>query len=226
MSGEGGPKTYSIWGFVACFSLLGVVGIVLLLTMGSPGAPTEQVGTRQTLAEEVSAPDAVGKDVAASSSSTTTSTTTSTTEPERSSTSTSTPPADTVPPSQGTADGVTQVLTADGSTSYVFRAPSGVELTTLETVVAPMTLRLSEDSGTAYLSVGCARSADEFLAQVLVQESESLVTFVAIAVAPPGGAPCPATSTPRQVELKLTSPIAGRALSVIPWGTPVPPVGG
>jgi hypothetical protein len=224
VSGEGGPKTYSIWGFVACFSLLGVVGLVLLLTIGSPGAPTEQVGTRQTLSEEVAAPDAVGKDVAASSSSTPTSTTTSTTEPSPS--PTSTPPADTAPPSQSTADGVTQVLTAEGSTSYVFRAPPDVELTTLETVVAPMTVRLSPDSGTAYLSVGCARSADEFLAQVLVQESETLVTFVAIAVAPPGGAPCPTSSAPRQVELKLTNPIAGRALSVIPWGTPVPPVGG
>ena len=104
MRDEGGERTYGIWGFVALFSLLTLMGVVLLLVSGGSDRGTTQVSSPQTLPA-------------------TTSTTSTSTAP------TSTAPTSSVPTTASDAalpDGVTDVLREDGATSYVFAAPADI----------------------------------------------------------------------------------------------------
>jgi hypothetical protein len=200
---EGGERTYGIWGFVALFSLLTLMGVVLLLVSGGSDRGTTQVSSPQTLPA-------------------TTSTTSTSTAP------TSTAPTSSVPTAASEVDlpeGVTDVLREDGATSYVFAAPADIGGSSLEAAVAPMGVRLADDGRTATLTVGCVRSSEEVLAQVLVTEGEQSVTFAAITVAPPDAPPCPtASEDPRTVELTLDRPLDGRSVVVVPAGTEVPPL--
>ncbi len=70
--------------------------------------------------------------------------------------------------------------------------------------------------------MGCARSADEFLAQVVVTEDVRSVSFAAISVVPPDSLPCGDGAEPRRVELQLLEPLGERSVVVVPAGTEVP----
>ncbi len=204
MRGKGGERTgertYGIWGFVAFFTLLCVIGVLLLVFGGSSGGGTTQLPTRQTL------PDAAG--------------TASTTSADGTSSEGGT--EGTTPSGAALPDGVTSVLSEGGSTSWAFRPPADADTTSLDPVVAPTTVRIGDDDRSATLSIGCARSAEEFLAQVVVTEGERSVTFAAIAVVPPDAAPCAAGAAPRTVEIELVEPMAGRSVVVVPAGSTVP----
>jgi hypothetical protein len=188
--GEGERRTYGIWGFVAAFALLGLVGMVLLLLGVASGGGTSQVPTRQTLPDRAT-------------STTSTSTTQDTSGAQL-------------------PDGVTEVLSEGGTTSYVFGPPTGADTTSLQPAVAPTTVRVADDGRTATLAIGCARSSEEFLAQVVVTEGDQTVTFASITVAPPGAPPCAPGAATRQVELGLVAPVADRAVVVVPPGAEVP----
>jgi hypothetical protein len=188
--GEGERRTYGIWGFVAAFALLGLVGMVLLLLGVASGGGTSQVPTRQTLPDRAT-------------STTSTSTTQDTSVAQL-------------------PDGVTEVLSEGGTTSYVFGPPTGADTTSLQPAVAPTTVRVADDGRTATLAIGCARSSEEFLAQVVVTEGDQTVTFASITVAPPGAPPCAPGAATRQVELGLVAPVADRAVVVVPPGAEVP----
>ncbi len=192
MRGEGERRTYGIWGFVAAFASLGLVGMVLLLLGVASSGGTSQVPTRQTL-------------------------------PDRVTSTTSTPTSSTKDTSGAQLpDGVTEVLSEGGTTSYVFAPPSGADTTSLQPAVAPTTVRVAADGRTATLAIGCARSSEEYLAQVVVTEGDQTVTFASITVAPPGAPPCAPGAPTRQVELELVAPVADRAVVVVPPGAEVP----
>jgi hypothetical protein len=182
---QGEERTYSIWGFVAAFVLMCVVGIALLLLgVGSDGG-TEVVPVPQTL-------------------------------PDRASTTTTQQPVE-VP------DGVREVLRSEDTTSWVFDTPAAaVDGSELTAVVAPMRVTVSPDGTTASLVIDCAQSSEELLAQVVVTEGDSAVTFAAVALAAPGAPPCSESSAPRAVELALPEAIGDRAVVVVPAGTTLP----
>ena len=202
MRGEGERRTYGIWGFVAAFALLGLIGMVLLLLGVASGSGTSQVPTRQTMPDRATS-------------------TTSSTSGSASSTTGSTPADAADPP---LPDGATQVLSEGGTTSYVFAAPTGAETASLQPSVAPTSVRVAEDDRTATLAIGCATSSEEFLAQVVVTEGDQTVTFASIVVAPAGAPPCAPGSPTRQVELELVEPLADRAVVVVPPGAEVPSI--
>jgi hypothetical protein len=212
--GEGDQRTYGIWGFIVAFTLMCVVGVVLLVFGGSSGSGTTQLSTPQTLPEQASTTTTAADDADAAADGAGSTTTT-----------TSSGQAGSGQADANLPDGVTQVLSEGGTTSFVFRGPAGVDASSLSTFVAPTAVRLSEDGRTATLTVGCAQSSEEFLAQVLVSESDTSLTIAAISVAPPDGAPCASPATTREVELELPEPLGDRSLSVIPRGTPVPQLG-
>jgi hypothetical protein len=200
-----GERTYGIWGFVAFFTLLCLIGVLLLVFGGGSGSGTTQVPTRQTL------PEAAG-----------TGSTTSVDDGSATDGGTDGGTDGTTPSGAALPDGVTSVLSEGGTTSWAFRPPAGADTTSLEPVVAPTTVRIGADDRSATLTIGCARSAEEFLAQVVVTEGEQSVTFAAIAVVPPDSAPCAAGAAPRTVEIELVEPMAGRSVVVVPAGSTVP----
>lgn len=205
MAGGAQGRTYSIWIFVALFSVMALSGLVVLLIAGASNDSTVQLMSPQTLPEE----DEQGSTSTTGStdSITTTDSTTTTTEPQ-------------IP----VPDGVVDVQRQEGSTSYVFEAPADADPTTLEAVIAPMAVGVDAAGTTATLQIGCARSSEEFLAQVIVTDDDRSVTLAAVALVSPGAPPCPDGAELRRIELTLPRPLDGRAVVVVPTGTDVPPI--
>jgi len=211
--GDEGERSYALWGPVAVFVLLAMVGLGLLIFGGGSDTSTVQVPVSQTFpddADEGVLPEnnADGSDGTDSDGA----------DPEGAA-----PAAD---PSGGGApplpEGATEALRDGASTSYSFRPPPGVDGASLDAVVAPLRVSVGADGRTAELLVGCARSTDEFLAQVVVTEAGPSVSFAAIAVVPPESPPCGDGDEPRRVELQLLEPLGGRSVVVVPAGTEVP----
>lgn len=212
MAGGAQGRTYSIWIFVGLFSVMALTGLAVLLVAGASNDSTVQLMSPQTLPEEAAAGDEAGDEDEPGS------TTTTTTESTASTTTTTTEPQLPLP------DGVVDVQRQEGSTSYVFEAPSDVDPESLEVVIAPMAVGVDPAGTTATLQIGCARSSEEFLAQVIVTDDDRSVTLAAVALFAPGGPPCPAGAELRRVELTLPRPLDGRAVVVVPTGTDVPPI--
>jgi hypothetical protein len=213
MAGGAQGRTYSIWIFIGLFSFIALAGLVGLLVAGGSNDSTVQLMSPQTLPDDAAETEDPTGSTSSSPSTSSTASTTSTP-----STTTTTEPELPVP------EGVVDVQRQQGSTSFVFEAPSNVDPTSLEAIIAPMAVGVDPAGTTATLQIGCARSSEEFLAQVLVTDDDRSVTFAAVALSAPGGPPCPAGAELRRVELTLPRPLDGRAVVVVPRGTDVPPI--
>lgn len=247
---ERGPqRTYGIGGFVATFVAIAVIGLVALIVLGTGGGGTEQLSTPQTIPEgwddvaastdgadgepagtgsstdappDTDASDSDGDGGGSSSSDSTGSNAPSddTSAPSASSTESSTQV--TLPNGSPAPDGVAQVLVEGELTSYVLTPPPAADPGRMEPVVAPMGLAQFDGGSEVRLTIGCARSSEEFLAQVAVTEASDTITFVAIALAPRDGAPCEPGATPREIFLPLREPVGDRTIVVVPPDSPVP----
>jgi hypothetical protein len=129
----------------------------------------------------------------------------------------------TLPDGRPAPEGVAEVLVDGELTSYVLTPPPAVaEPSRMEPVVAPMGLAQFDGGSEVRLTIGCARSSEEFLAQVAVTEAADTITFVAIALAPRDGPPCVPGATPIELFLPLREPVGGRTIVVVPPDSPVP----
>ncbi|MEI2697132.1 MAG: hypothetical protein V9E94_01860 [Microthrixaceae bacterium] len=205
MNSEDGERTYSIWWFVTVFVLIGGVGLLFVLRVGSD-SPTIDVGPEATLPAPTTA---------------LTSTTVLSAE--------AAPGTDEAPGAataqEGLPDGVSQVMTQGGATSYVLTVPDDAGPGS-EASVAPMQVQVGSDGRTATLRILCGPSVDDVPVQVMVTEGDTTVTFVAISVGPRNGAPCSDAVVTRELTVELANPIGGRAVVVVPAGTSVPSLGG
>lgn len=211
---DSGPRrTFGIWGFVALFVAMGVVGLVTLLVMGTGSPRTEQLQTPQSLPDD-------WEEAASSTTSAAPSTTAAegASDPAGSGAGT----AVTTPDGWPAPDGVVEVLVEGELTSYVFAPPPEPARDGLDPVVAPMGAAVTDGGAAVELTIGCARSSEEFLAQVAVTEASDTVTFVAVALAPQGASPCAQGSDPFRMEVPLRDPVGDRAVVVIPPGAAVP----
>lgn len=250
---ERGPqRTYGIWGFVAAFAALGAAGLVALLVVGTGAGGTEQLRTPQTIPEDwdLAAEGADADDATASTEPSADETAeadsaspnsgaegtgsagadASGSDPSSDSPSPSSSPGSdtqvTLPDGRPAPDGVAEVLVDGEITSYVLTPPPTVtDPGRMEPVVAPMGLAQFDGGSEIRLTIGCARSSQEFLAQIAVTEAADTVTFVAIALAPAGGPPCVPGATPMELFLPLREPVGDRTIVVVPPDSPVPRVG-
>lgn len=200
--GDEGPRTYGPWGLVWVFVGLAGIGLFVLLFIRPTEDESVKVPTSQTLPEGYEDPTAA-------------------TEPGEGA-------APTLPGGAPAPEGVSSVSVADGTTSLVFDPPSGATTDTGELApgwsaqIAPAQVSASEDGSEVVVRVGCGRSAEEFLAQLAVTESEIAVTAAPVAVARDGGAPCPEGTGDRHVlTIPLSAPVGERELVTLPAGTPV-----
>ena len=196
-------RSVGIWGIVAIFVAIAVVGLVVLLFIAPDEDESVPVPTSQTLPEGYEEP-ATSEQAAGS--------------------------APTLPGGAPAPEGVSEVDVGGGTTSLTFDPPAGA--TTDEGAlaegwtaqIAPARAEPSEDGSELLIRVGCGRSEDEFLAQLTVTEAETLVTVAAVAVAPDGGTPCPDGEPDRHVfTIQLGEPLGDRQLDVVPAGTLIDP---
>lgn len=181
--------------FITTFVLIGLVGLVTLLVLGGGGGPTEQVSTPQTLP--------VGGDDPATSS-----------------------PADggpvTTPDGAPAPEGVQEVRVSDGVTTFVFEVPEDASTGELAAEVAPTGAELVEDGSAIVLTIGCAGSSEEFLAQVSVGESVDTITVASVALVPASASPCEDGASTRSIQVPLVEPAGDRSVVVVPPGTEIP----
>jgi hypothetical protein len=197
---DGAGRTYGLGLFITVFVLIALAGLIALLVLGGGGGPTQQLSTRQTVSPTTS-PD---------------------TDESGGGSDTASEGEATMPDGSPAPDDVQEVRTEDGVTSYVFEVPSGVTPSELEPSVAPTRAQLLEDGSGLVLQIGCAASAEEFLAQVSVGETEDTVTVAAVSLAPAGAAPCADDAATRRLQVPLAENGGDRSIVVVPPGTDIP----
>ncbi len=133
------------------------------------------------------------------------------------------PPGPMMPDGSDVPEGVAEVHEADGARTYALVAPAGwLEVEgEPDALIAPLTFEQVDGGSTLAISVGCAASADEYLAQLAVTETPASVTVMAVAVQPDDGAPCDPAAPQREFRLPLQDPAGSRAVVVVPAG-PLP----
>lgn len=214
----GGDRSYGIWWFIALFVVLLTMGIIVLVG-GAPSTPTELVEVGQTPNTALTAPTLAPLPENA---------------PDPSTTSPADPsvPADpdpsapvTVPGGAPAPEGVREVLRSGDATSYTFDVPEQLVVAGAEPVVLP-TRAVPEGDASLRLTLSCARTTAEVLAQVSIDETGEQVSVLAVALAPTGGPPCDPGTPPVELVLPLSRPLDGRAVSVVPpGGVPLPALG-
>lgn len=246
---RGPQRTYGIGGFIAAFVGIAAVGLVALIVVGAGGGGTEQLDTPQTIPEDWSVaastggadgepvatdPSAASPDGDASDSDgggdgagSSSSDSAGSNAPSDGTSAVSPSPEGsgtrvTMPDGSPAPDGVAQVLVEGELTSYVLTPPPAADPAGMEPVVAPMGLAQFDGGAEVRLTIGCARSSEEFLAQIAVTEAADTITFVAIALAPRGGATCEPGATPIELFLPLREPVGDRTIVVVPPDSPVP----
>jgi hypothetical protein len=192
VAADGDERTYSIWGFVVAFVVLGAIGLFAVLAIGNTRSGTVQLPTRQT--------------------------TSTTSVPE---TTPTTPPV-TVPGGAPAPEGVQEVIVDGGVTSYAFATPAELAQIPVRAVVPPATVTPSADGRELVVGVSCAVAVGESLAQITVTTDPATVTVLPVTLAPANAPPCDPTAAPRQVTLPLGEPLGARPVIVVPGGTEVP----
>ncbi|MEX0767746.1 MAG: hypothetical protein WD029_04665 [Microthrixaceae bacterium] len=199
----GGPsKTFGIWGFVAVFTLLALLGVGALLILGSPNSPTEPV---------------VG-DLTPNTSLATTSSSSSVPNPQG-------VVSNTIPGGGPPPPGVNQVLSSPDSLSFTYAIPSDFPVQQAQTAVAPVRTRVLPNEAAITAVISCAQSSQERLAQVSISETAQSVTLAAVVLVPPNAPACAAAEVPKEVTLPLAAPLGQRTVLVVPPGTKVPQLG-
>lgn len=194
MVDDGEQKSYGIWGFVVVFAVLGAIGLGAVLLIGN------------TTTETVQLPQA----------STTTEPTTTVLAPDA-----TTAPA-TVPGGAPAPDGVREVISSDGATSYAFTTPEELSQVPVRTIVAPALAVPTADGSALQVTVTCTAAVGEALAQLSITEDATTVTVLPVVLAPADAAPCVPTSVLREITVPLAAPVGGRQVLMVPAGTEVP----
>lgn len=192
---EGG---LSIWLFVGAFVLLAMVGLVVVLMVGSP-----TTDTRPGL---------------------TASSTTTTEAPVSSTTTTTAGPTVTLPGGIPAPDGARTVTFDDG----VLRINFDIDRTELGSrplaMVPPMQPRSIDGGNAVEVTVGCSRSTREQMSEITVAETADSVMIAAVVLVPASATVCNPNYQPTTITLPLSEPLGQRTLSVLPPSTKLPPV--
>ncbi|HTN99438.1 MAG TPA: hypothetical protein VL068_02085 [Microthrixaceae bacterium] len=229
----------SIWAFVAGFLVLAVVGLTLLLVLGSPAGKTRPTGTppwedppKVAESGSGSTADMTGKGETRAVP------TTAVTNP---STGNSADPGSdpgsgkgiisedattpvTFPDGRPAPTGVTEVLRQDGTISLSFAVTSDRLGDNPQTLVPPMKTRVSDDGTHITVWVSCARSSRESLAQVSVSETAQIVTVAGVVIVPANAVGCDPSAKPRELVIPLQSPAGNRSVVVLPTSTKLPDI--
>ncbi len=189
------PRTFAWWSVLLVLAVVAAVGITgIVLGLADGGSETTQVDAPQT---------------------------TTTLDEER-----FPPPgaAPTVTIADGRAapDGVTEVTNTGDTASFAFAVPPALAASPVVGAVPPAKVVVAPGGDELELTVGCALSAGESLAQVSITFDVAALTVLPVVLAPTVGPPCDPAATPRSVRLPLAEPVGTRPVGVVPAGTAVP----
>lgn len=189
------PRTFAWWSVLAVLAVLAAVGIAgIVLGFADGGSDTTQLESRQT---------------------------TTTLDEERF------PPAGAAPTvtiadGRAAPEGVSDVTVSGDTTSFAFSVPAALASSPVTGAVPPATVVVSSGGDELELTVRCALSAGESLAQVSITFAPAGVTVLPVILAPTGGPPCDPATAPRSVRLPLAEAAGSRPVGVVPAGTAVP----
>lgn len=218
---------WSIWAFVAIFAALGIVGLFVAIVIGSPsgdsvGAPTATTAHRDPATSAEASPAA-----RPSSTSTLPPNTTAASTNGRGSSTTATGSSNTpvtLPGGAPAPEGATSVVSTSDALNLGFNVDVAALGPSPEAIVPPLHLQALEDGRSIQVSIGCARSNSEQLAQLALTESASVVTVSAVVLVAPSMPPCGSDGPLHSVVLPLHQPLGTRSLMTVSAATKLPNV--
>ena len=119
-------------------------------------------------------------------------------------------------------EGVQDVVSEAGATSYAFVTPQELAEVPVRTVVAPATAVPDAEGTSLEVTVTCAAGVGEALAQLSITEDGSTVTVLPVVLAPADAPACDPATVLRTITVPLAAPVAGRQVVLVPAGTEVP----
>jgi hypothetical protein len=209
-NGERTERTWSIWGFVVLFVVLAVAGILLLLLVSPPGSETVALPVDPTSTTAPPASDGAAGSV----------------DPDPDPGDGRTEPPVSFPDGTPAPDGAQQILVDGDITTISFATPERLATVPVLAIVPPVTVTPvpgadGTPGGALRLTVLCASTDTDVLAQVVVTEDATSVTVLPVVLAPVGGGPCGAAAL-RELVIPLRRPVGERSVRSIPPGTAVP----
>jgi hypothetical protein len=228
-SGESPDRTWSLWGFVVLFVVLAAAGLAAFLLISPPGSETVALPVDVTSTTAAPAePRAPGDGADASDGRDATVGPVAPTAGAGAGgggAGSASPPV-TFPDGSPAPEGAQQVLVDGAITTVSFATPRRLATVPVLAVVPPVTVTpVAGVSGipasALRLSVVCAATADEALAQISVTEDALSVTVLPVVIAPVDGGPCGSTPL-RELVIPLRAPVGSRDVRAVPQGTSVP----
>ncbi len=191
MKDDGEPRTYGIWWFALGFVALGVIGLMGFLVLGSSSSPTVQLPGSST----TEAPTTTAAPVTAA-------------------------PV-TIPGGAVAPDGVSDVVSTGGTTTYSFSMSDSVAQSPYSAAVPPTTATPAAGDTGLDLTISCAGTSGDVLAEITVTETPTSIVVLPVVLVPANAPPCTGLVL-RTLTVPLTAPLAGRPVDVVAAGTPVP----
>lgn len=205
--GDDQQQGLSIWIFIVAFTALAVIGLVVVLIVGSPTSGSRPAKT----ATDATAPagDAQRGD---------------TPRGDEESTTTADRTTATLPDGSRAPTGVSRVESDDGVLTLVFSVDRSELSSTVLAKVPPIEVVADADSSGLDLTIRCSSSSREQLSQVTVSETDTTVRVSAVVLVPTNAIGCNPNDRPRRMTLPLESPLGERTVSIESEDLDLPPV--
>ncbi len=239
----------SIWIFIAAFVVIATIGLVIVVITGSPTTDSRSTRTAFPSDTSVSGADGAGSGGGATTSVDETDsgaagddqadggvtgnsgatkgggTGSGSASGVGGSVASSTPaPPATLPDGSSAPAGVTRVVSTGDVLSFGFEVdPKGLGDRPLA-VVPPMSADPSDGGKSLVVTVRCAKTSREQLAQVSVTETPAQVTVSGVTLVPANALGCSPSAEPRVIAMPLSSALGSRSVAIIPTSTKLPSV--
>lgn len=205
--GDEEQQGFSIWIFIIGFTALAVIGLIVVVIIGSPTSdskPGRTVSPATSSGVEWDHNDGSGDPTAT----TTTSSVTDVTLPDGS-------PA---------PAGASAVTFDDGVLTVTFSVNRSDLSSTLLPKVPPIDVTADAESTGLRLSIGCSSSSREQLSQVIITETVESVRVSAVVLVPTNATGCNPNHVPLQMALPLSTPLGERTIRIESQDLDLPPV--
>ncbi|MCB1255520.1 MAG: hypothetical protein KDB26_00330 [Microthrixaceae bacterium] len=208
----------SIWVFIAAFVALAVVGLAALLIFGTPSGDTRSTKTASDVVPEHGSVTTTSVSQGPSGLGTADSSESSTTTTEAPASS----PPSTLPNGDAAPEGTSKVLVTGDSLSLAFQIDPKELGSSPLAVVPPLRAAASGDGSLLAITIDCAQTTREQLAQVSVTESDTSIMVSAVVLVPIDALGCNPTAEPRVLIVPLKRPVGTRGVEVASVGTKLP----
>lgn len=191
---DDGSKGFSVWIFIVVLTALAIIGLLVVVFVGSPTDDSKPIVTPTTTPSSV--PDTTTVDGGSTSS-----------------TTVATPPV-TMPGGGVAPEGATSIEVDGGVLTVRFAIDTSGFGSKAFAKVPPIDVVSGKTLSGVVVSIGCSSSSREQLSQVTLTETEEAVRIGAVVLIPTNATGCNPSLGPRRMMLPLDSQLGNREVQV------------